>query len=508
MPLGTHFDTYLSMKHIKHIIGLSLLSLTLAESTMAKTICTLTFNSDNEKKVFQSVLAPLGHRFVEMVPDNKDPLWLQKSCSQIEACDSVLISGHFGGLFFGEQRSTTLSLEEMLQYKKQGLCPALFEKPKSVFLMGCNTLSGKTPDHRSVTDYLHVLVGDGFPLDKAESVAAARYLSFGRSMSDQMSFIFNKAENIIGFESTGPLGAKAAPLLKAAFDKTPSDQKKTDLMSMAELKKAFAQTNLRIIKPDLTDNDLLNKALSSSNSESSTAWQSILSDKKISSLFDFILIWKDQPTLKNTVQQDGNIQKTIIKYFEDIYKKSVGLVAIQRKINQFYLENNLINMDQYLNRQTKIIDLILTQNIDYVRADQLCQLLKAEQKTDLFYRMSPDSIIKMSSSAYSNVLIQCAGRESTVVSQSSAYQCLINRTNHDWGCLTSNEMNLDIQSCKLAQSRNPDPENADDMMWFCYDKLLANKKLNSAQCLELTQNFKLFGNQIKMNWNCQNRLNQ
>jgi len=495
------------MKHFKSNLVVGLLSALISQSLFAKTICTMTFNSDNEKKTFQSVLAPLGHQFVELVPDNKDPLWLQKSCAQVQACDSVLISGHFGGLFFGEQRSTTLALEEMLQYKKQGICPALFEKPKSVFLMGCNTLSGKTPDHRSVTDYLHVLVGDGFPMDSAESVAAARYLSFGRSMSEQMSFIFNKAENIIGFESTGPLGAKAAPLLKAAFDKTSTDTKKTDLISMSALQKAFSQTNLRIIKPDLTDNDLLNRALSDSAQESIQAWKTILSDKKINSLFDFILVWKDQAHLKTVIQQDAVSQKNIIKYFEDIYKKSTGLVAIQRKINQFYLENNLINMEQYLKRQTAIIDVILDQDLDYVRADQLCQLLKAEQNTDVFYRMSPHSIGKISDSPYADVLISCAGRNSVTTSKSPAYQCLINKSNHDWGCLTSNETRLDIESCQLAQSRNPDPENADDMMWFCYDKLRTNKKLNSASCLQLTQSFKLFGNQIKMNWNCQNRIN-
>jgi len=72
--------------------------------------------------------------------------------------------------------------------------------------------------------------------------------------------------------------------------------------------------------------------------------------------------------------------------------------------------------------------------------------------------------------------------------------------------LTENEATLDIDSCKLAKSRNADPENADDMMWFCYSKMLDYKRLNSAQCLELSHGFSLLGNRIKMNWNCQNRL--
>lgn len=110
---------------------------------------------------------------IELVPEKRSTAASTKSCQALQTagdqCDSLLISGHFGGLFFGEQKSTTLSLSEMLETKKQGLCPAVFEKPQSVFLMGCNTLSGNS-DHRSVSDYLRVLVGDGFPLDLAEGV--------------------------------------------------------------------------------------------------------------------------------------------------------------------------------------------------------------------------------------------------------------------------------------------------------------------------------------------------
>ena len=74
-------------------------------SAFAKTICTMTFNSSDERRIFQKELQPLGHKFIELVPENKDPIWLTKSCQALQTagdqCDSLLISGHIGGLFFG-----------------------------------------------------------------------------------------------------------------------------------------------------------------------------------------------------------------------------------------------------------------------------------------------------------------------------------------------------------------------------------------------------------------------
>lgn len=481
-------------------------------AAFAKTICTMTFNSSDERRIFQKELQPLGHKFIELVPENKDPFWLIKSCQALQTagdqCDSLLISGHFGGLFFGEQRSTTMSLAEMLETKKQGLCPAIFEKPQSVFLMGCNTLSGKTPDHRSVSDYLRVLVGDGFPLDLAENVAAARYLSFGQSMSDQMQTIFNNSKLVAGFESTGPLGVAAAPLLTKAFQNTPSSVKQTDLISKDALKSAFAKTNLRVIEPSKNpDQNILQEAVSKNSNTAQTAWLKLLEPKTTNLYFNFILENKSNSTLKSILQSSPEIKKSLIQVINSIYNKTTGLAAIQRGINAFALEHQMIDQMTYLNRQALIVDQILESPLDYVRADQICNLFEAETNQDLINFIKPDSIIKISESGYSKFLMSCAGRTTSSSTQNSkSMQCLTNRTTHDWACLTENEATLDIDSCKLAKSRNSDPENADDMMWYCYSKMLDYKRLSSAQCLELTHGFSILGNRLKMNWNCQNRL--
>jgi hypothetical protein len=84
----------------------------------------------------------------------------------------------------------------------------------------------------------------------------------------------------------------------------------------------------------------------------------------------------------------------------------------------------------------------------------------------------------------------------------------MNQSTYDWACLTENQFDLDISACVLAKSRNTDPENADDMLWYCYDKLKTQTNFNQAKCLELTHYFSILGNQIKMNWNCLNKVSQ
>ncbi len=490
-----------------------LCSLFFQSLAFSKTVCTMTFNSSDEKRVFQKELSPLGHQIVELVPDNKDPMWLQKSCEELtlknQQCDSLLISGHFGGIFFGEQKSTTLLLSEMMAAKNQGLCPAVFEKPKSVFLMGCNTLSGKTPDKRSVIDYLHVLVGDGFPLDLAENVAAARYLSFGQSMSDQMISIFSSANFIAGFESTGPLGAAAAPLLTKAFAQTPLALKKSDFISKVALKAAFANTNLRIAEPAQLNASqaLLHDAVSSDLNVATNAWQKLLIPQNIVSYFDFIIENQSNTVLKSTLQYSIVFKKNIVQALNLIYNKSAGLAAIQRKINSFFFINQLIDEKLYLKRQSEIINQILKPPLDYVSADQVCQAFESEKNKDLIHNISSDAILTISKSRFSDFIFGCASViNNKIESQTKSYQCLKNQTTYDWACLTENESTLDISSCKLAHTRNTDPENSDDMLWFCYSKMLDYKRLDQSLCLQLTHSFSLLGNRIKMNWNCQNRL--
>lgn len=110
----------------------------------ALNVCTMTFNSADEKQAFSQVYSQYPQaKIIELVPENGHAQWLKKSCENKTKCDILLISGHFGGLFFGENKLATLSMDEMFERSCQQDCPGIFENVKSVYLMGCNTLASK-----------------------------------------------------------------------------------------------------------------------------------------------------------------------------------------------------------------------------------------------------------------------------------------------------------------------------------------------------------------------------
>ncbi len=479
------------------------LSISLAQ---AKTICTMTFNSSDEKQVFQKNLSPLGYDLIELVPDNKDPTWFKKSCASTKSCDILVVSGHFGGLFFGEKAST-LSLGELTEAREKFLCPNILDKAKAVYLMGCNTLSYKTPDHRSVNDYLRVLVGDGFPLNLAEEVAASRYLNFGKSMAEFMISIFNKSQMIVGFESTGPLGADAAPMLQAAFNKSTLSDKNTTGLSRDALLTAFRDTNLRVVKPySISQDKLKEDALSKDDQVATIAWKTILQSQNISKQYDFIIKNQNDLRLTKIIKEDSELAQNVLEKMLSIYHLSTGLSQIQVRVVHFLKLQDLINQYEYEDTLIQISSSILANEIDYISADQLCSLFKEFREINLIGLLNKDQKNKIKRSLYGNTLLKCAGLPTPLHAQKKAALCLKYRTTYDWACLTENPTELDVESCDLARSRNNDLENADDMMWFCYSKMSENHYLNRAECLELTHHFSILGNQLKMNWNCLNRI--
>lgn len=467
----------------------------------------MTFNSSDEKIVFNQQLAPLGYKLVELVPQNKDPQWFSKACASVKSCDILVVSGHFGGIFFGEQSSATISLNELIDTRDKSLCPSILDKPKSVFLMGCNTLASKLPDHRSVNDYLRVLTSDGFPLNLAEDVAASRYLNFGQSMSEIMTNVFSKAELVVGFDSTGPLGAQAAPKLKKAFELTSTKDKNITGISRDAILKAFKGSNLRAVKPEAKNVDTIrNDALSANVDLSRSAWTTILSGDNISRYYDLLVKNKTHPQLMQILKENATLAQNAAMRMTAIYQAAKGLSEIQVKVLDFLKTHNLINYYIYEDSIKQVASGILAKDIDYISADQLCSLLKGHRELDLLNKLSNVEYARINSSTYGTYLNSCGGNYPEKKTWSRAYECLMNQETHDWGCLTGNPKDLDVSACTLAKSRNTDPENADDMMWFCYSKMRENAYLNRATCLELTHNFSLLGNQIKMNWNCLNRI--
>ena len=159
------------------------------------TVCTMTINSSDEKEIFQSFLGK-DFNFLELTDDDD---WLESACEKKIRCDILVISGHFGGSFFGSSRHR-LSLNTLQRKSCDTLCDGILKQPKEVFLFGCNTTAGKKPDHRTPEEYTEVLIADGFSRMEAEQVSAFRYSPIGQETQDKMKQIFPNSR-IYGYHS-------------------------------------------------------------------------------------------------------------------------------------------------------------------------------------------------------------------------------------------------------------------------------------------------------------------
>ena len=140
-------------------------------------VCSITINSSDEIEVFKKHLSKDHFDFVELIPENKiksgavnykeDVYWFRKACEKNYKCDILVISGHFGGTFFGKS-GFTLSTELLEQEACNQSCRSILSNVKEIFLFGCNTLSDKSKDSRTYKEYLQVLLDDGMARETAE----------------------------------------------------------------------------------------------------------------------------------------------------------------------------------------------------------------------------------------------------------------------------------------------------------------------------------------------------
>ena len=506
----SRFELAFNFKRKISKIWLSMLLTVLPTVGFSKTLCTMTFNSNNEKRVFSQNLSPLGYKTVELVPsESKDPKWLDLACTSQIKCDILLVSGHFGGLFFGEKISPTLEIERLAKLREQRSCDNILNA-KAVYLMGCNTMASKLKDHRSIDDYLRVLVKDGFPLNLAEEVAAARYLNFGRSMSEKMTKVFSHSQLLIGFDSTGPLGKQAEPRLKKAFQLTDKFNKFETGLSEASLKKSFAGTNMRIVNPQKSvSHEALAEAmaLSPQQNEATAGWMSILSNvQSVKRYSDFILRHGHHTAASALIRKDAIIKSNILTGFNEIYLSSKGLMAIQKRILSFFKTHQMITNEKQLVTLAHLLNQSLIHPIDYVLADQVCEVLT--ENPQVYNMLAVKSRQQIHQSQYSQFLKLCA-RESLPMTSSPVLKCLSGQdgaNRHPWSCLTENPSILDINACLYAKNNNQDMANGDDMLFYCFDNLLYSANFKKSDCLQLTHGFSILGNRIKMNWNCINRV--
>lgn len=172
-------------------------------------VCSVTINSSDERETFKRSLNPNDFNFIELT-DFSDRTkaydnWFQNACQAGVQCDVLIVSGHFGGNFFGDT-NFTLNLKDLEEKSCNNRCAGILNHPKEVYLFGCNTLASKDKDTRTPEQYLDVLVHEGVARLEAERIVAARYGPFGSSFRDRMERIFENVPAIYGFSSVGPLG--------------------------------------------------------------------------------------------------------------------------------------------------------------------------------------------------------------------------------------------------------------------------------------------------------------
>lgn len=181
-----------------------------------KTVCSITLNSSDEIEVTRQYLGEEHFNYIELV-NTENRNWFKKACQSKVKCDILVISGHFGGVFFG--KNGRLSLQELESEKCSNECDGILNHPKEVFLYGCNTLAGKTRDSRTPEQYRAVLLEDGFSPREADQIVALRYSPVGNSFNARMQRLFDQTPRIYGFDSIAPSGQNIRPYLKTYFSK-------------------------------------------------------------------------------------------------------------------------------------------------------------------------------------------------------------------------------------------------------------------------------------------------
>lgn len=174
-------------------------------------VCSITINSSDEIETFKEFLSPQDFDFLELLPSEVNELqdhsdhWFNLACEQDYKCDILIISGHFGGTFFGKS-GYALPTELLEEKACQKNCGGILSDVKEIFLFGCNTMASKKTDFRSYTDYLQVLLDHGMARETAERVVAARYSPLESPFYARMNFIFSGSHTIYGFDQLSPLG--------------------------------------------------------------------------------------------------------------------------------------------------------------------------------------------------------------------------------------------------------------------------------------------------------------
>src|SRR5882672_1864140 len=206
------------------LVALSMVAGSPAARAEAKTVCTITVNSSDEKDAFRRHLPAGDYRFVELVERGRAD-WLESARQKGIRCDLLIISGHYdggdyagGNEFFSEyvDAHEYLPVDEMERVACSEPDDGLFSQLRAVYLFGCNTLNPQALLSAPAA-IARTLVQAGHSPADAERLARALSARYADSSRDRMRHIFKDVPAIYGFSSVAPLGPSAANYLGRYF---------------------------------------------------------------------------------------------------------------------------------------------------------------------------------------------------------------------------------------------------------------------------------------------------
>jgi hypothetical protein len=358
------------------VVLLSLFTSVRARAAAAPVVCSISINSTDERETFRKHLGTLAKSVTELLPERPGVNWFAEACAFPIPCDTLIISGHFGGRFFGSG-AATLGLDELQGNQCRSTCGNLMNA-KNVFLMGCNTLAEKTIDKRSPLDYINVLLWDGFTSALAESTAANRYAHFGMSMAEKMAVAFWPAEHVYGFTSTGPLGAEAAPRLSHAMTDRSRDFN-------AALLEAFSDTSFTEMTSakEITrvEKDLVCSARGDAGNRAG-AFASILTSDSPKHYFDLLLQaamdGTAAPVLANSWNSlDQAAKDRVLSAADKIWDEASEFLNTRYQLLRFRHVVGVLSDADYTDAVRSVFRSLVAQ-YDYLGVDQACGIARGE----------------------------------------------------------------------------------------------------------------------------------
>ena len=345
-----------------------------------------------------------GHGDIPLGGTKKDNDWFLNACKTGIECDILVVSGHFGGAFFGES-GLHLSLTELQSRSCKSVCDGILKKPKEVFLFGCNTTASKDQDHRTPEEYTRVLINDGFSRRQAEQISAFRYSPIGEQTKDRMRQVFSHSR-IYGFHSQAPYSKNIASRLRSYFESIDSYQSHLEQFPTTEENRLWSQAMkgqwIRSVDGDggienpvcVLEKDLpIYKKLSwveevLSDEEKSLSYIPVIDVYLRNLERKFGEEWDGFPSVELSLMESIQFNEAGRLRVDELLKRPIsGVVSAQVQVLNFGKRVGWYNRELYNGRLKGLIGDIFKENLNWEQRDFICSL---EAELDLSLEDLPE----------------------------------------------------------------------------------------------------------------------